>query len=115
MSALIYIAGPYTDPDPVSNTRRAIDAFNVLVDAGFTPFVPHLTLFIDIIHQQSASFWYAYDLELLERCDVLLRLSGDSWGADREVEFATDHGIPVFFGTAEEFVDHYSRRSEEKK
>lgn len=29
---------------------------------------------------------------------------------EAEVEFATDHGIPVFFGTAEEFVDHYSRR-----
>lgn len=101
---LIYVAGPYTHPDPVSTTRVAVDAFEVLVEGGFTPFVPHLTLLLDLIHPHPADFWYAYDLRLLLRCDVLLRLPGYSPGADREVEFAQAHGIPVFFGTAEEFV-----------
>ena len=37
------------------------------------------------------------DLRLVERCDVLVRLPGDSAGADREVAHARRRGIPVGF------------------
>lgn len=101
---LVYIASPYTLPEPIANTRRAIDAFNVLADAGYTPFVPHLTLLCQLVEPREPEWWYAHDLELLARCDILLRLPGESWGADQEVEFCRENGILVFKGTAEEFV-----------
>lgn len=36
-------------------------------------------------------------LQTPRRCDALYRMEGDSPGADREVEFANMHNIPVFF------------------
>jgi hypothetical protein len=41
-------------------------------------------------------YWYEWDLHALLKCDALLRMPGISVGADREVEFARAHGIPVF-------------------
>ncbi|MGI8793389.1 MAG: hypothetical protein ACR2H3_09460 [Acidimicrobiales bacterium] len=41
---LVYIATPYSNPDPEENTHNAILAANELVEAGLvTPHVPHLT------------------------------------------------------------------------
>ena len=41
---LIYVAAAYTEPDPVENTHAVIQIADALLDAGFTPLVPHLTL-----------------------------------------------------------------------
>ena len=34
---------------------------------------------------------------LIERCDAILRLTGDSTGADNDVRLAREKGIPVYF------------------
>jgi hypothetical protein len=80
----IYVAGPYSTGDPVTNTKRAIDAGNVLLDAGFIPFIPHLTMFWHLMHPHEYETWLAYDFEWLDTCDAFLRLPGESSGADRE-------------------------------
>jgi hypothetical protein len=41
------------------------------------------------------------DNEWVLRCDALLRLPGESQGADAEVELAKKHGIPVFYSIEE--------------
>ena len=46
---LIYIAGPYTYPDPVRNTHRVIKIADDLIDNGFVPYIPHLTLLWHIV------------------------------------------------------------------
>lgn len=61
-----------------------------------TPFVPHLTLLWHAVRARPLDFWYAYDVAILQRCDALFRMTGDSSGADMEVEFASTHGIPIF-------------------
>jgi len=95
---LVYIAGPYANPDPVANTHSTIRAVDGFVDDGLvTPIVPHLTLLWHLITPRPAEFWYAYDLATLSRCDALFRLHGASTGADNEVAFAESLGIPVFF------------------
>ncbi len=94
---LVYIAGPYTHPDPVQNTHEVIRVAAELVDKGLvTPFVPHLTLLWHLVDPRPLDFWYEYDVAMLARCDALLRLPGDSTGADREVAFAKERGLPVF-------------------
>ena len=92
----IYIAGPYTKGDPVVNTRKAIAAAEMVRAWGDTPIVPHLTMLWHTVSPQEWEYWLKYDLELLSCCDALLRLPGESTGADREVAYAKAHDIPVY-------------------
>ncbi|MDD5353489.1 MAG: DUF4406 domain-containing protein, partial [Candidatus Omnitrophica bacterium] len=93
----IYIAGPYTKPDPCVNTNRAIMVANQLMDAGHIPFVPHLTHFWHTITPRPYEDWIKIDNEFLKCCDCLLRLDGNSEGADKEEELAKSLGIPVYY------------------
>jgi hypothetical protein len=92
----IYLAGPYTKPDPVINTRDAIllgaklrDVFNCRV------FVPHMSHFEHLLAPQPYARWLEIDLDWLLLCDVLYRMPGESSGADKEVEAAQAAGVPV--------------------
>jgi hypothetical protein len=92
----VYIAGPYTKGDVAKNVRTAIDAANTLLEFGFTPFVPHLTHFWHMLCPHEYQVWLDYDYEWLKSCDVLIRLRGESPGADIEVKQARLRGMPVF-------------------
>jgi hypothetical protein len=92
---LVYIAGPYTHPDPLVNTRRMIRVADALLRLPVTPFVPHLSLAWQLVRPRSYHFWLAYDLQLLVRSDAVLRVPGDSMGADAEVTQARQLRIPV--------------------
>ena len=99
---LVYVAGPITIPDPLENTHYAIKAATALLDSGLVaPYVPHLTCFWHVVTPRPYETWLAYDLEILARCDALLRLPGESAGADREVAFAVEQGIPVLWSVDE--------------
>lgn len=94
---LVYVAGPYVRPDCVENTHKAIKVGHELQESGLvTTHVPHVTLLSHIVVPLPEDHWYAYDIALLARCDALYRMAGASTGADREVEYAIEHGIPVF-------------------
>jgi nucleoside 2-deoxyribosyltransferase len=94
---LVYVAGPYSRPDPVENTHRTIRIASELCAEGLvTPVVPHLTMLWHAVEPHPLEHWYEYDLAVLARCDALLRLEGASTGADAEVEFARAREIPVF-------------------
>lgn len=93
---LVYLAGPYTKPDPLTNIEKAIDVAEKVFSMGFVPFIPHLYHYWDERHEHSFDEWMDIDYIMLSKCDALLRLEGDSFGADLEVEFAINHNIPVF-------------------
>ena len=93
----IYIASPYTLGDVAVNVKRQIDAFNELMDKGHTPFAPLLAHFVHLVHPKSYEQWMQWDLEWLSQCDVVLRLEGESSGADREVQRAKELGIRVVY------------------
>lgn len=93
----VYVAAPYTHPDPVENTRRAILAGDALLAAGHTPFVPHLNLAWNLVSPKPPATWYALDLAWLAVCEAVLRLPGESFGADVEVSEANRLGIPVYY------------------
>lgn len=92
----IYVAGPYTKGDPCVNTHAAIAAGNRLMDAGFAPFVPHLSHFWHTVTPRPYEDWMSLDMRWVEVADAVLRLPGESSGADREVQHAESLGIPVF-------------------
>lgn len=93
----VFISSPYTLGDISANVRKQMDSFNELMDLGFAPFCPLLFHFQHIVHPRQYQDWLQIDLEYLSACDYLLRLPGESAGADREVEFAKEKGIPVFY------------------
>ena len=97
----IYVAGPYTKGDVALNVKHALYAATVLFAMGYMPYVPHLTHFWHLIYPHDYEDWMRLDFEWIRRCDALLRLSGESAGADREVAFATELGIPVFYAVEE--------------
>lgn len=97
----VFISGPYTNPDPVINTRNAILAGNEVRKLGHTPFIPHLNHLWHLLCPHEIDFWYAYDLEWLALCDVIMRLPGESMGADKEIIFAMRHNIRVIYDITE--------------
>lgn len=94
----IYVAGPYSGGDVVQNVRKAVSVSVELRDRGLVPICPHLSMFAHYLCPRGYEFWLEWDLTWLERCDALLRLPGDSPGADREIERAVELGLPVYFG-----------------
>lgn len=94
----VYVAGPYTAPDPEANVRAAIEAAHQLRDAGAAPFVPHLCHFWHAQQPRGYEDWMAYDLAWLKTCHLLVRLPGDSPGADREVAWCHANGVRVCLG-----------------
>jgi hypothetical protein len=92
----LYIAGPYSTPDPVHNTNVAVRvATAVMEETEWVPFVPHLTMLWHTITPRDYEFWLDLDEFYLSRCDLVLRLPGESTGADREVSRAREWGIEV--------------------
>lgn len=94
---LVYVAGPYTNPDPVINVQRACEYGTLVQNAGHVPLVPHLTMLWHLVSPRPYEHWLAYDVELMLRCDAVLRFPGASSGADAEVKEARAVGIPVVY------------------
>lgn len=92
----VYIASPYTEGDTAINVRSSFQAADTLVANGFAPYTPLYSHFWHFLSPKSYETWMRLDLEWIMRCDCVLRLPGKSKGADKEVKFAKENGIPVF-------------------
>lgn len=93
----VYIASPYTKGDVAVNVKRQIDMVDQLMDMGFAPFAPLYSHFQHIVHPRPYNDWTEIDMVWVLACDCVLRLNGESSGADAEVELAKSVGIPVFY------------------
>lgn len=110
----VYISGPLTDGDSLdgdvrlANVNRAIDAFAELAESAFSPLCPHLTEYVERRHPLRIPYgkWIELDLPWIDVSDAVLRLPGPSKGADREVEYAFEHSVPVFHNIAD-LVEHF--------
>ena len=93
----IYIAGPYTIGDVGRNVANAVDVMHYLLDFGFIPYCPHLAHLAHLLNYRSYEDWLGLGMAWIKRCDALLRIEGESRGADAEVEFAESLGIPIYY------------------
>lgn len=94
---VVYIASPYQNGSQALNVRDQIVAADNLIGLGYAPIAPLLSHFIEISYPHLYGVWIRIDLELIRRCDVVLRLPGKSPGADKEIKFAKRYNIPVVF------------------
>lgn len=94
---VVYIAGPYSKPDPCVNTHVAMTWWDKLYSSGIVaPICPHWSHLQHTHSPREYQEWIDYDLQLLHVCDALLRIPGESSGADGEVTRMTELGKPVF-------------------
>jgi len=114
-SLMILIAGPYrsgTGDDPVllrQNLDRLEQAAWPIFRAGHLPMIGEWVALpvlasagvTDVAHPLAADVMYPTAERLLERCDGVLRLPGESQGADQDVVIARRLGIPVYTSLAE--------------
>lgn len=91
----VYIAGPYSKGDVALNVRAAIEAADAVAERHHCPYVSHLTHFWHLLSPKPYEWWLEYDALWLLQCEAVLRLPGESNGADQEVALATTAGIPV--------------------
>ncbi len=108
---MILIAGPYrsgTGDDPAkmaANLARLEEAAWPLFAAGHVPMIGEWVA-LPVLSSAGATgpldplaerVMYPTAQRLLQRCDGVLRLPGDSTGADQDVAIARERGIPVWF------------------
>ena len=93
----VYIAGPMSSSgNYIDNIRNAVSIAEEVYELGLCPYVPHLQAMWQLISpHHEYGYWIPMDLEWLGTCSFLLRLPGESHGADLEADFALSHGIPV--------------------
>jgi hypothetical protein len=116
---MILIAGPYrsgTGDDPArmeANLKRLEEASWPIFQKGHVPMIGEWValpvwhtaggnavgddLYDRVLHPTAG--------RLLQHCDAVLRLSGESKGAENDVRIARERGIPVYFDVAE-IPDH---------
>jgi hypothetical protein len=107
---LILIAGPYrsgTGDDPyllAANLSRLESAAWPIFEAGHIPMIGEWVA-LPVLRSAGAvglhdpladQVMYPTAQRLLEHCDAVLRLPGESKGADQDVAIAQERGIPVY-------------------
>lgn len=108
---LILIAGPYRsgtgdNPDLIAtNLARLEAAAWPIFRAGHIPMIGEWVA-LPVLRGAGATsvkdplaeqILYPTAQRLLEHCDAVLRLPGDSRGADQDVAIARGRGLPVYF------------------
>jgi len=97
----VYIASPYTIGDQAANVKVQIDCANELMDLDYCPFAPLLSHFHHLHYPRSYESWVEWGQEWVKACDAVLRLPGESYGADNEVLLALKHNILVVYSVKE--------------
>lgn len=108
---MILIAGPYrsgTNDDVTlmaANLARLEEAAWPLFQAGYLPMIGEWVA-LPVLASAGASgpldplaeqVMYPTAQRLLAHCDAVLRLPGDSTGADQDVAIAHQRGLPVYY------------------
>lgn len=112
---LVYIAGPYSIGHKKMNVFNAMACAEKIIRKGGLPLVPHLSHYWDEKFPKAYGWWCSYDIELLKRCDYLVRLHGESKGADEEVAFAKEMGLKVYTSSEVWHEDFYFPTKQEAK
>ena len=110
-SLLILVAGPYRsgtndDPDRMAENLRQLESVTLTIfRAGHIPMIGEW-LALPLLRlaggqRPGDTAWqeilYPVANRLITRCDAVLRLPGESKGADEDVRLATERGLAVYY------------------
>jgi len=97
MRSKVYISHAITTPQPsrTYNWYIAVEVYRRLILAGYSVFCPALSMNCPDNMLIDHATWLEQDLPWVAASDMVLRLPGESKGADMETEFARERGIPV--------------------
>ncbi len=106
MGKHIYVAGPMSWGNQITNLLKGIDVADELLEAGEIPYLPHTSIFWAMINRQrwEHADWLNYDKYWVTTAKALIRIPGKSRGADQEVRWARRHSIPVY-STVEAYLN----------
>lgn len=125
MRKRVFISGPISRGDLCDNINQATAAFVALAKAGFAPLCPHWSVYSKPAEwttfrtrvvcvataggndEMARADWMAVDLPWVAVADAVLRLPGESAGADAEAAHATANSVPVF-ESIEALVAHFA-------
>lgn len=121
-----YVAGPISKGSLLDNVNQASECGVRLMLAGLSPLVPHWSVFaggcfldadlepdwkedgVAVVAKAQRlpcgtthSSWMEVDLPWVRVSDAVLRLPGESKGADEEVAEAMRCGVPVFYSESD--------------
>lgn len=102
---MVYLAGPYSHPDPKvveERYNKHIEYLAKLLQAGLVVFSPIAHWHV-VAHNYTLpktwDFWRTLDLAILARCDSLIVLQLPGWkesvGTTAEIEFAKLNDKPI--------------------
>jgi nucleoside 2-deoxyribosyltransferase len=107
---MIYLASPYSHPDPAVREQR----FHAACRAAVAMLHTGRVVFSPIAHSHPLAqhglpgnwhFWEQYDRAFLERCDEVVVLMLDGWqesvGVQAEIRIARELGMPVRYLASE--------------
>ncbi len=108
---LILIAGPYRggtndDPKLIRNNLDKLEAMALpIFRKGHVPMIGEWVA-LPLLHLAGSqkpgdAIWdeiqYPVAHRLLEKCDAVLRIPGESKGADQDVKIASERGLKVYY------------------
>lgn len=121
MRKIIYVAAPYSNGTMDSGlTKQEVVEKNVfesmrvsdqLIDAGFAVFLGNLYHYWHVVTPRTYEEWFDIIAAHIPTAAAVLRLPGESSGADREVAIAKELGIPVFYDLAS-LLAHFGKQDE---
>ena len=104
---LVYLAAPYSDPDPAVRNRRFLEATRATAklitkqECVYSPITYTHAICQVVSLDPLDEGWYALDERFLRRCSKLIVLQLPGWeksnGVTAEIEIAREMGIPVEF------------------
>lgn len=101
----VYISGPISSggvEQVPKNLNQGIKVWRELIKLKFAPFCPHMNDLGYIVTEPVP--WeeaLEIDEEWVAASEVMLRLPGESKGADREERYCRDNGIPIVYSIDE--------------
>jgi hypothetical protein len=112
---LVLIAGPFLsgtggNPEKIAANRSRLESFALpIYERGHLPMIGEWVA-LPIIHAAGGRlpgdpiferYQYPVAHRLIERCDAVLRIAGESRGADMDVERARELGLPIYRDASE--------------
>ena len=108
---MILIAGPYRsgtndDPTLIAMNLNRLESFALpIYKAGHIPMIGEWVA-LPLMKQAGSTvmgdaiaekYLYPVASRLIDRCDAVFRIEGQSKGADEDVRLAKERGLPVFY------------------